>query len=325
MNQLWALVTTFKGRDAMSYEGYLAVPVSPVSPAKSGRFGTARPNEEMCKTVKKIALHRTIATGLAMLALATVAIPARATLLLPVANGDFSMTPGLTTGTSASFTTGQVTDWMVSASNAKVYLYFPNTALTPGATYTHGVGAQVELSGTASDYPISQNFVGVDSDIGTGYTLSQQLTGLLPNTTYQLSFLTAATQQSNGGVSGRTMDYWNVKLGSEPTQTTSTITNPSLSFTGYDPSAGCNSPSTDPNFPGWCSETLFFTTPNTTLTPADELLTFLAVGTPTGCPPFALLADVNTVAVSEPASLLLMVAGLVALAGFRRQRRLSAV
>ncbi|MDR3533638.1 MAG: PEP-CTERM sorting domain-containing protein, partial [Rhodopila sp.] len=53
----------------------------------------------------------------------------------------------------------------------------------------------------------------------------------------------------------------------------------------------------------------------------SELLSFLATGTPSGQPPFALLANVSVTNVPEPAAWTVMVSGLVGLIGIARRRR----
>lgn len=246
-----------------------------------------------------------------ILALTIAVLPAKADNL--VSNGEFSSYTlptgvGLVDGDSFSFGS-QVADWSVgvggtAVDNGRVYLYVPNTATTQGALYTpDGPGGYyVVLSGTAGDYPDPNNggnFVGIDSG-GFNYTLSQNITGLKGNTHYQLSFDTAAAQQV--GYTGRTQDYWQVTLAGEPSTpvTTTVIHNPSQGFEG------------------WYTEELDFTTP---LVLTSDTLQFLAVGSPDGLPPFALLDSVSLGTVPEPATWLMMGCGLIALAGVRRLRR----
>jgi hypothetical protein len=64
------------------------------------------------------------------------------------------------------------------------------------------------------------------------------------------------------------------------------------------------------------TQTFYFVATNT-----SELLSFLATGTPSGEPPFALLANVS-VTVPEPDSVTIMLSGLVALIGLTRFRGL---
>jgi hypothetical protein len=69
-------------------------------------------------------------------------------------------------------------------------------------------------------------------------------------------------------------------------------------------------------FTGWRQQTLSFV-----VTSATEVLSFLAIGTPAGVPPFALLDGVTISEVPEPGSLVLLGAGLgvAGLASWRRQ------
>jgi PEP-CTERM motif len=58
-------------------------------------------------------------------------------------------------------------------------------------------------------------------------------------------------------------------------------------------------------FTGWTYQTLDFTADNT-----SDVLSFLAVGTPNGVPPFSLLDGVSVNAIPEPMSATLMLIGL---------------
>jgi hypothetical protein len=262
-----------------------------------------------------LSLRRAIAAGLSVTALAATASPTKANL---VQNGEFSLFTlptgvGLVPGDSFSFGT-QVTDWSVgiggtAIDNGRVYLYAPNTATTTGALYTpDGAGRYyVVLSGTAADYPDPNNlgnFVGIDS--GFGYTLSQTITSLLPNTKYLLSFDTAAAQQTiaSGGLGGATTDYWQVTLGGTSSMPVTTPVINNLSE----------------GFKGWIPEELTFTTPSVL---TNDTLQFLAVGSPTGVPPFALLDSVNLAIVPEPSTWTMMLIGFASLGfvGYRASRK----
>jgi len=60
------------------------------------------------------------------------------------------------------------------------------------------------------------------------------------------------------------------------------------------------------------------------VTSATEVLSFLAIGTPGGVPPFSLLDGVSITEVPEPTSLALLGAGL-GLVGLMTRRRRTAV
>ncbi len=62
---------------------------------------------------------------------------------------------------------------------------------------------------------------------------------------------------------------------------------------------------------------------NFTASGASDLLSFLAVGTPTGEPPFSLLDGVDA-EVPEPSSVLLIAGVAVVAAGLRKLRRRAA-
>ncbi len=250
--------------------------------------------------------------GFSVLALSMLAFSARADDF--VINGDFASS---LTFSQSIF--NEVTPWEVSADNARVYLYLPGTATTTGATYTHGSGAQVVLTGTPTSGDDSDpfngngNFVGVDS--GFGYTISQTLTGLSANTEYLLTFDTAASQQTidSGGMGGATTDYWQVSLGSDSEY---------LCGGGTEQGAACSTPLfsiPSQGFSGWSQEEMTFNSG----AGGNEVLSFLAVGSPTGLPPFMLLDSVGLQTTPEPASWVLLGGAIfgVGVAGRRRNKR----
>ena len=66
----------------------------------------------------------------------------------------------------------------------------------------------------------------------------------------------------------------------------------------------------------WQQQVLTFTA-----TAVSEVLSFLAVGSPTGAPPISFLGGVSLTAVPEPASMALLGASLVGFGVMRQRRR----
>jgi hypothetical protein len=135
-------------------------------------------------------------------------------------------------------------------------------------------------------------FVAADGAYQVG-TISQTLNNLIIGQTYNLTFYQAAGQQQ--GKTGATTDRWAVNLGGTFTASQSRT---SGTFSG-----GTTKLSTLMNLPSqakvtsWQQQNMTFTAAAT-----SQLLSFLAVGTPEGQPPFALLSgvSVNSVTVPEP-------------------------
>ena len=144
--------------------------------------------------------------------------------------------------------------------------------------------------------PTGGNFVAADGAFGTE-AITQTITGLTVGATYRLSFAWAGAQQS--GFTGPTTDFWSASFGSETYRT------PTVSVANK-------------GFSGWMNQTFQYVA-----TSSSQVLSFLATGTPSGVPPFALLTSVSLTQVPEPGVLPLMlsgVAGLLALTWHRRAR-----
>jgi hypothetical protein len=114
-------------------------------------------------------------------------------------------------------------------------------------------------------------FIAADGDPSIRGTISQQLTGLIPGNSYDISFWDAAAQQV--GYDGDTTEQWQVSL------IGASQTNTRLSRLYELPNHG---------FSGWNYNTLPIVASDSTVT-----LSFLALGTPSGLPPFSLLAGVT--------------------------------
>jgi hypothetical protein len=230
------------------------------------------------------------------LALATVVASAHAGSI--VVNGGFESTSQ--PGVSAQFGTGyaqQVTDWTTSGYN---FVFTPGAADTTGATGQYGA---LHLwgpnnGGAASNHlpatsPNGGNYLAMDGAYEVE-PVSQTLFGLTPGKAATVSFFYAGAQQS--GYTGATTEQLIVSLGGQSFAT------PVLQ-------------NVDHGFTGWYSESFTFTP-----TSSSEVLSFLAVGTPNGEPPFTLLDGVSVSQTPEPSSLALLITGLTGVGGMVRNR-----
>jgi hypothetical protein len=220
-----------------------------------------------------------------------------------IANGGFE-----TTSLSNS---GQITQTNVSGWSNTVgsggrgfydYIFFPGTADHQGALdpngyfklWGPGTGSNNGLTATS---PTGGNFLAADGDSQYNSPITQIVTGLTIGQTYDLSFYYAGAQQSNR--TGVTTEAWQVSLGNQ-TQSTPTLTNANHGFTG------------------WQQIDMLFTA-----TSAQELLSFLAIGTPNGLPPMSLLDGVSlkqVINVPEPGALTLVGLGLLGMGAVRRKK-----
>ena len=218
-----------------------------------------------------------------------------------IINGDFeqtSMPNSQGVFTPEQMTTSNVTGWSTSGYN---FVFGANTATTIGSTGVYGPtylfnGSAVAGGAVLGQSPTGGNFVGADGAFSVG-AITQTLSGLTRGTDYAVSFAWAGAQQT--GYNSATTEQWQVSLGNQ-TQSTQAVTNANHGFTG------------------WMQQTFIFEA-----SAASEVLSFLAVGTPTGEPPFSLLDGVSATDVPEPASLALMVTalGIVGLLIARRRVR----
>ncbi|MDR3534786.1 MAG: hypothetical protein P4L90_30010, partial [Rhodopila sp.] len=213
-----------------------------------------------------------------------------------VQNGNFSsLLVNASDQFGSLYPTQQVTGWSTGGYN---FVFLPGTADTTGAT---GASGNVKLwgpndgssNGLTAASPTGGNYIAADGAYEVS-AITQTINGLNVGQNVTVSFSWAGAQQS--GFTGATSDYWTVSLGtvsaSNPSQTTSTVNLASKGFSG------------------WMSQTFTFVA-----TSSSELLSFLATGTPSGQPPFALLANVSVTNVPEPAAWTVMVSGLVGLIG----------
>ena len=230
------------------------------------------------------------------LALAAVAamsaMSARAVNL--VVNGGFETT---TNGKGQLGFNTNATGW--TNVNGYTFLYTPGTVDSSGALGQYG---NVSMWGSNNggvnalpNSPTGGNFVAFDGGFQVA-PLQQTIFGLVVGQKYELGFDWGAAQQFT--FTGATTDQWRVSLGNE-THSTAVVNNASHGFSG------------------WMHQTFTFTA-----TGASEVLSFLAVGTPNGVPPFALLDGVTlAAAVPEPSTWALMLGGFAVVGFIARRRR----
>ncbi len=246
-----------------------------------------------------------------MLTLAALAVAtgAHASVNL-VQNGGFESTSPAGVGRQVNALGYSVADWSAPAiPGSYVFIFIPGpgvsgtTADTTGSpSLSHGpVILWGPGSGSANGLTLSPdggNFLGSDPQFDNG-AITQTINGLVVGKEYKLSFDWAGAQQVNHN--GVTSEGWDFSLGAS-TGTTGLLTDPSHGFTG------------------WQTESDTFTATST-----SEVLSFLAIGTPSASvPPFALLDGVSLTAVPEPATWAMMLVGFAGLGSVLRSRRKQA-
>lgn len=247
---------------------------------------------------------------------AVLAQPAQAAVNL-IQNGNFdSTTLAGSNQFGSGYSANQLTGWTTAGYN---FVFAPGTADTTGATGQYG---NVRLWGpndaqavdNTTTHPVNTanssaspstalpsvspnggNYVGADGSSGFNGAITQTVNGLVVGAAYQLNFYWAAAQQY--GYYGPTTDMWNVTFGNQ-------VYNTAVAAT------------TSQGFSGWRLDGVVFTA-----TAASQTLSFLAQGTPSGVPPFALLDGVTLVAAPEPATWALMMVGVAGICFLVRRRR----
>ncbi len=216
-----------------------------------------------------------------------------------VTNGDFSLGTSQTTSCQVDYNC-TVAGW--SSPNGYNFDFLPNTATSVGAVGVYGVlslwgaanGGNNSWDGNGPAGLKGANFIGADGAFGV-QPITQNITGLVVGDHYALTFDWAGAQQS--GYTSPTSEQWLVTFGSQM-QSTAVVQNQAKGFTG------------------WMVQTFDFTATST-----SEALSFMAMGTPNGQPPFSLLTGVDLEDISEPASLSALVLGLTAVGVIRRRRK----
>lgn len=199
-------------------------------------------------------------------------------------------------GGNSQINTTNVNNWSTSGYN---FIMTAATASTTGTkTFSFGPLTLWGLGNgglnTIVSSPDGGNFVAADGAYQVG-ALTQTLTGLVASKYYAVSFNWAGAQQSK--FDGTTTEAWTVGFGNQ-TQTTKAVTD------------------VDKGFTGWIAQTFVFQADGPT-----DVLSFLAVGTPNGEPPFSLLDGVTATAyVPEPAAMTLLLTAVAGL-GFVGLRR----
>jgi PEP-CTERM motif/Protein of unknown function (DUF642) len=235
------------------------------------------------------------------------ATPALAGVQL-VTNGDFESNAGNGQLDSTTSATG----WFMDPLNPPGYTFLFNPqANTISGTSADNAGANGEYgslslwgpgNGSANGLTLSPTggaFVALDSAFQQD-ALDQTINGLTAGDEYTVTFNWAAAQQLNFNTP--TFDSLMVSLGSQ-SFTTSQVNIPEHGFSG------------------WMSQSFTFTA-----TGPNEVLSFLASGGPPGVPPFVLLDSVSMMAVPEPSTWAMMLAGFggLGVAAYRRHRKVSA-
>lgn len=227
-----------------------------------------------------------------------------------VTNGNFELNGGVgQIAGGVSYATGWSTGTPTDAQYAFNFI-LDDKADSKGfpSVFSPTAGTNIFLWGPASgsnngfiSSPSGGHFLGGDAAYAAA-PVFQTIAGLEVGKSYKLSFEWAQSQFTDGGTAS--YSGWQVTFGN---QTVSTGT-PDLAWKG---------------FSSWKDASFTFTAGA-----VSQTLSFLAVGGPSGVPPFALLDGVVLEkvgsppppnAVPEPASLLLFGAGLLTIAAARRQ------
>jgi hypothetical protein len=254
-----------------------------------------------------------VTSTMSVLALMALGSSAQADVNL-VTNGGFETTSTPTGGSYQINNTNPLylADWSSNPAcpGCYNYVYFPGqvTIAQGGAADPQpdaGAGndhVYLWAPNNTGNFPLSPNggnFVALDADPAYRSVLTQQINGLTVGQGYDLTFYWGGAQYTTR--TGPTTENVIVSLGGE-THDTATISDPSQSFTGWQPEVH-----------------MTFTADNT-----SEVLSFLADGTPSNLPPVVVLDGISLTATPEPGYWMVMVLGLGILVFAARRRSKSA-
>jgi hypothetical protein len=283
-------------------------------------------NRQIMNTILKLAI-----VGVSATAIATLAASAQAVTLI---NGNFNPVDGRTV--SSFFSDGGVSGWTVGEDGNSGKLAFVAPIGGPAPTELNALarsrsaGIWVLRGDTPIPSPdgIAQWFVAVDGDPTYSTPISQTVTGLTAGQKYDVTFYQAAGQQV--GLDNGTTEQWAVNLGATVLSTSNYSTAGKLSalmspvqpfgpgLDTFDSNRKQLTGGTATNVSPWQKQTLTFTADA-----ASTTLSFLAVGTPSGRPPFSLLAGlaVTPTSVPEPFTIIGTIVGSTA--AFRLRKKLT--
>ncbi len=215
-----------------------------------------------------------------------------------ILNGGFE---DLTSGTGQLGFNTNANHWTTSGYN---FVFSATNADGPGVTSQYGNlqlwGPQNGAINGLTASPDGGNYVAGDGAFGVA-PITQDFTNLTVGRIYQVGFYWGAAQQQS--FDGPTTEQWQVSLGNE-SHTTEIINNGNHGFVG------------------WRTAAFDYVATST-----SETLSFLAIGTPTGKPPFVLLDGVtmnDVTDVPEPSALVAIVAGVLGAGVFVRRRARAA-
>lgn len=237
-----------------------------------------------------------------------------------VTNGGFELQlqQGVSGEFGDRFPSQQVTGWSTRGYNW-IFATPADTGCNNGeygCLQLHGPANGTANGLTAS--PHGGAYIAADGAFETA-AIHQQLSGLTVGASYVVTFAYAGAQQA--GFDGPTTEGWAVNLGTTILQDGDRRANtlPSTTqITGGN--IGGDLANVNHGFTGWRTASFTFTAQS-----ANDFLSFLAIGTPDGLPPFALLDGVTaSAAVPEPSTWMMLIVGF-GLVGVAARRRSTVV